>query len=328
MWLGEEDAALAAVTNSNKNIDVKQAVLATFDRLNQNIIRDSDQDTNGIDCGVYADCPIYYDPTSITESIQYMNANIHTLQPTIDERYQLARRNSANQCQNAKVQKSGGWCLEPSRKSVGCLNVNVDPRVGCQIEPHDHGPIKVPEHHALPAKVIVEELVSLIDNNGITSFNDFGAGIGQYKAAIQNRRPSVNWTSYDGAGNIEEWTKGFVKWIDLTNPASIPVADWAISLEVGEHIPNKYEGMFLRNLHRHNCRGMILSWAILGQGGNSHINCHSGAYLIPVLEELGYTLDDGLTQQFRRGGDSHYDQYDWFKKSILVFRRNVNACSA
>ena len=53
----------------------------------------------------------------------------------------------------------------------------------------------------------------------------------------------------------------------------IPKADWAISLEVGENVPSNYEGMVIHNVHHHhNCKGVILRWAVLGQGGQSHVN--------------------------------------------------------
>lgn len=65
--------------------------------------------------------------------------------------------------------------------------------------------------------------------------NDFGAGVGQYKAAILSRHPDIAWNAYDGAGDIVEYTKGFVEYFDLTMPLELPRADWVISLEVGEH---------------------------------------------------------------------------------------------
>jgi hypothetical protein len=45
-----------------------------------------------------------------------------------------------------------------------------------------------------------------------------------------------------------------------------------ISLEVAEHIPEKYEAVYLDNIFRHAKEGIILSWAVPGQGGLSHIN--------------------------------------------------------
>ena len=47
-------------------------------------------------------------------------------------------------------------------------------------------------------------------------------------------------------------------------------ADWLMSLEVAEHIPNEHEGAVIRNLHAHNKRGLILSWGALSQPGVAH----------------------------------------------------------
>jgi hypothetical protein len=46
-----------------------------------------------------------------------------------------------------------------------------------------------------------------------------------------------------------------------------------ISLEVAEHIPEKYEAVYLDNIFRHAKEGIILSWAVPGQIGLSHIAC-------------------------------------------------------
>ena len=48
--------------------------------------------------------------------------------------------------------------------------------------------------------------------------------------------------------------------------------DWIISLEVALHIPEKYEAVYLDNILRHAKEGIILSWAVPGQRGLSHIN--------------------------------------------------------
>jgi hypothetical protein len=95
-----------------------------------------------------------------------------------------------------------------------------------------------------------------------------------------------------------------------------------MSLEVGEHIPSKYEGVLIRNLHRHNCRGIILSWGILGQGGLNHINNHSNEYLTEVFVKLGYARDLALETLLRRKEDN----YGWFEKSVMVFRREDPVC--
>ena len=141
--------------------------------------------------------------------------------------------------------------------------------------------------------------------------------MGQYKHAIQTKFPDVMWKSYDGAGNTEEYTKGFVHFVDLTLPSELPKADWVVSLEVGEHVSGNYEGMVIRNLHHHNCKGVILSWAVLGQGGHSHVNNNSNDYIISLFKELGYKEDIDLKDKLRNPEDNYY----WFPGSTMVFRQ-------
>ena len=148
------------------------------------------------------------------------------------------------------------------------------------------------------------------------SFNDFGAGVGQYGHALLSKDPGFLWRGFDGAGNIEAVTDGFVDWFDLTLPLSLPRAHWVISLEVGEHLAPSDESMFIRNLHAHNCLGIILSWALPGQNGYHHINTHSNHYVIDIFLGLGYFYNEPLSQEFRSGA-----KYDWFRHSIMVFER-------
>ena len=164
---------------------------------------------------------------------------------------------------------------------------------------------------------------------GRYSINDFGAGIGQYGHALLSADPRHRWSGYDGAGNVEEVTDGFVQFFDLTLPLSLPRADWVLSLEVGEHIPRDYEMNYLRNLHAHNCRGMVLSWAYLGKWGVGHVNTHSGAYLLNATAALGYTLDQSATQLLknsRQRRDRHSGTpnvsapWSWLR-TVAVYRR-------
>ena len=45
-----------------------------------------------------------------------------------------------------------------------------------------------------------------------------------------------------------------------------------MSLEVGEHLPKEFEDIFINNLDNNNNYGIVLSWAIKGQGGYGHYN--------------------------------------------------------
>ena len=134
------------------------------------------------------------------------------------------------------------------------------------------------------------------EDGNYLEINDLGAGVGQYGHALRRRDPRHRMRGYDGAGNVEERTSGAVTWFDLTLPTlQLPVADWVMSLEVGEHVPKEHEGTLIRNLHAHNRCGIILSWAHLGARGNAHVNTHSEGYLATIFEELGYRRSDAWT---------------------------------
>lgn len=60
---------------------------------------------------------------------------------------------------------------------------------------------------------------------------------------LHDRRPGSRWAGYDGAGDIEEYTRGYVSYFDLTLPLALPRADWVVSLEVAEHVPIAHEQM-------------------------------------------------------------------------------------
>lgn len=163
---------------------------------------------------------------------------------------------------------------------------------------------------------------NLIEKDGIKSMSDIGAGIGQYGACIRSKFPSLTFHSYDGAANVEAYTSGLVNYVDFTLPLHLPRTDWILSLEVGEHIPSKFEGMFIRNLHAHNCKGIILSWATFIQvGGTGHINLHDNDHIKTSFTNLGYYHDDALQAQFRNATPNIF--FEW---TLMIFRRVNPVC--
>lgn len=256
--------------------------------------------------GTPRDCPRWY-------SIEHVEASAavdDNLSIRLMKQAMLVRKAEAEAKCGPKtgVLKVGGWCLTETKPvrfyAAGSHNITIA------------------HHHVPPSGRIVEELSAMIEREKITSINDFGAGVGQYKAALAEKHPMLKYLAYDGAGNIENFTKGFLKHFDLTMPLHLEKTDWVMSLEVGEHIPSKYEGMMIRNLHKHNCKGVILSWGVLGQAGHSHVNDHGFAYLNDVFEKLGYKFDEEATAKFRNPKNN----YSWFTHSTMVFRRVKQAC--
>ena len=99
---------------------------------------------------------------------------------------------------------------------------------------------------------------------------DFGAGLGWYgKALLAEDNDGYRVASYkafDGAENVQAiFPDGFVEYLDLSAPVHLPARDWVLSLEVAEHVPTAYEQILVQNLHRHNTKGIVLSWAVPGK---------------------------------------------------------------
>jgi len=64
--------------------------------------------------------------------------------------------------------------------------------------------------------------------------------------------------------------------------------DFAICFEVAEHIPKQFETTYLNNLIKHCKKGIVISWAIVGQKGIGHVNCQNNDY---VKENNSYYRD-------------------------------------
>ena len=279
------------------------------------------------------DCPQWYHAADINKSVELTQSLLpisyrRTIQ-TLRHRHDRAKQKCQQQQKTLYyVLDSGGWCLsEPSKNDTVTPSITTI-NESSTVTYHDLD-IPIPTLHVPASQRVVLELLNMIQSEDIRSITDFGAGVGQYKAAVLNglSETTANTTgfvyhAYDGAGNVESYTHGFLRFVDLSVPLALPRSDWVLSLEVGEHIPWRYEAFFLRNLHYHNCRGVILSWASLGQGGYYHVNNHSNQYIIRVFEQLGYTHDIDASQRFRNSNLNYY----WLQDTVMVFRRLHHVC--
>jgi hypothetical protein len=190
------------------------------------------------------------------------------------------------------------------------------------------GTYRLPGSHVEADELIVDGLTSLLRlrSSHPLSVLDLGAGVGQYGYALCSRFPRVRWRGFDGAGDVEAYTDGQVRFADLTHVVDVRRADWVLSLEVGEHVQREHELVLLRNLHAHACRGILLSWACYG--GHQHVNKRPNAHLIDAFERLGYRYDAATSHEMRRPAlraklEANYSNrvYGWFARSVMVFWR-------
>ena len=155
----------------------------------------------------------------------------------------------------------------------------------------------------------------LLSDKTVASFGD---GPRVYKREIDKLGHVKLHDPFDGAPYCEETSHGRVRTMDLSIPQyGILQYDWIISLEVAEHIPEKYEAVYLDNIFRHAKEGIILSWAVPGQGGLSHINNKPIEYVSKVMRENGFQRHAGKSLKLQASAS-----LSWIKSNINVYIRN------
>jgi len=156
-------------------------------------------------------------------------------------------------------------------------------------------------------------LVEFITSKNVNSIVDFGCGMGDYVSAF--RKHDINAVGFDGNPHTPELTSNLCQILDLSQSFTMNEPfDWVMSLEVGEHLPKMYEDIFIANLHNNNKYGIILSWAIKGQGGYGHFNEQNNDYIKSKICSLGYINDVDAENKLRTAST-----LPWFKDTIMIF---------
>ena len=169
-------------------------------------------------------------------------------------------------------------------------------------------------YHDLP---LAQSLITFFKNQQAKTIADFGCGLGDYvKAFIKE---GIQATGFDGNPCTPELTENVGKVLDLSKPITFDTPfDWVMSLEVGEHLPQEFETIFIENLHNNNKHGIVLSWAVKGQGGVGHYNEQNNDYVKSKICALGYTNDVESENILRNNSSLH-----WFKNTIMVFKKVI-----
>ncbi|MGL4348609.1 MAG: methyltransferase domain-containing protein [Chlamydiales bacterium] len=183
---------------------------------------------------------------------------------------------------------------------------------------HDHGywcGKEIIDQHKFDLD-LAEALSKFFISEKAKTIVDFGCGIGDYVKYL--RSVDLDCKGYDGNPDTYELTGGIANIIDLSQPFDLDRCfDWVLCLEVGEHLPQCYESIFIENLDKHNTQGIVLSWAVKGQGGFGHFNEQNNDFIKNIMLNLGYSNDE-LSEKTLRENSS----LPWFKNTIMVFRKN------
>ncbi|WP_183574650.1 class I SAM-dependent methyltransferase [Mucilaginibacter sp. X5P1] len=177
------------------------------------------------------------------------------------------------------------------------------------------------EGHVFDRKLALA-LARFLKKNGQNPIVDLGCGPGWYVRIL--REKGLIASGYDG----NPYTPGitaqlladgtFCEQLDLSKRVRFDKRfDTVLSLEVGEHIPEKYEQIYLDNVAKNATNYVILSWAIVGQGGSGHVNCRNNEYVIGQMQKRGFSFDKKTSTYFRERAT-----LSWFKNTIMVFGKN------
>lgn len=212
----------------------------------------------------------------------------------------------ANSCAKRRRGPTGGYCVsksKPARGGNSCLSA--------------------PFAERLARKAFVGPLVHVLD---------LGAGLGQYGTLWQTHPNTkhIRYIGVDGAENIAEATNGHVRFVDLTDGLprdvrALPRVDWAMSLEVAEHVPRSGEARYMHALTSLPQTGVIITWATPGQagggGGARHVNCQWSSYVDCVMGFLGYDYDAELVASLGKHRKNSTYPCQWLRVNLMAFRR-------
>lgn len=142
---------------------------------------------------------------------------------------------------------------------------------------------------------------------------DFGCGYGLYSKALSDAT-GVETIGFEGEPNTIFYSN--ILKANLAKPLSLDKqAEMVISLEVGEHIPKEFEQIFLDNIANNASNIVVLSWAVVGQGGNGHINCQNNDYIIKEMGKRGFWFNPKILKI------RNIENLRWFKNSLMLFER-------
>jgi len=151
----------------------------------------------------------------------------------------------------------------------------------------------------------------------VNSIADVGCGRGHYCKHFKDYGiPIVH--GYEGTPDIKKIAVyDDVMVVDLTKRRHVGTSyDLVICLEVGEHIPQKYEQIFIDNLCMYVNEDLILSWAVPGQGGAGHFNEQPNEYIMNEFDRRGLMFDRAASMKLR-----DVASFKWFRNNTMKFKQ-------
>jgi hypothetical protein len=159
-------------------------------------------------------------------------------------------------------------------------------------------------------------IISFLSDKKETQIYDFGCGMGDYLYNLhKNGFKNIIGFEADPPKFYEDFE---IKKQNLAEPFRLDKKGIIISLEVGEHIPEKYEDIFLTNLYENCSDYLIISWAVRGQGGHGHFNELNNDEIIPKIESLGFEYLVNESESARKVPE---DACWYFRNTLMIFKK-------
>lgn len=182
---------------------------------------------------------------------------------------------------------------------------------------------KTNEGHCFDHK-LAQAIVEFCKERNLNTILDLGCGDGSYVEYFIGLSEYLYPLGLDGNPNTTEIANQRFEFphcftADLSAPLGMGKQvkfDLALSLEVGEHIPAEWEGVFIDNVCRYTRDWVILSWAIPNQTGDGHVNCKTNKEIIDHMVKRGFGYWKKASEELRDAAE-----LPWFKDTVMVFKR-------
>ena len=165
-------------------------------------------------------------------------------------------------------------------------------------------------HHMFDSKLCDSIIDKFIDTSPSTI--DIGCGTGDYTKALN--LSGIKCVGYDGNLNTKSISGDVCNVLDFAIPQDVGKFELVMALEVGEHIPEECESVFIDNLVNASSKYVLVSWGLPNQPGFGHVNCKLNEYIIEEFNKRGFDYDKETSTLLREESE-----FWWFKQTILFF---------
>lgn len=149
---------------------------------------------------------------------------------------------------------------------------------------------------------------------------DFGCAVGSHLEPFYKRGVEVQGVeAHEAAIENAVIPQEHILQHDLREPFEVSKKyDLAISIEVAEHIPERFSDTFVSTISK-SSNTIVLTAAQPGQGGDHHVNEQPKSYWVQKFEKRGFIHDEEQAKTLAQLLEVEHS--DWVKDNLLLFKR-------